>query len=496
MAIYYGYRMYAITPWYDELYTYYCFISKGPVYAAIHWPLPNNHVGYSVLSGCLDFLGNSYIGLRGISYLCALLNLILIKKIAEKFLEDPIPLIVTGLYGSFYLVNQQAVQGRGYTLGITCFLAALWCLSKIVECEEIKKRYYFGFAGVLILALYTLTSDVYFVIPLCFAGGAFLLFHKEIRKLIKLMIWSLAAAVGTLFLYAIIWLAIGSNLLVKDTTGIYYGMSHAEMILKSPFAAMGRGMEYMLATPYIQSEERAGFFGRLLSFFASLCDFMVQKPRYLALLIVCIGIVGMLFVIIKKWKQHQNTELFWEFVLLFQLLFVPICLMIQCKRPYYRVFTYLGAVLALTIGFLLQILLKKVKSVKTGIVMTVLTMCYLLYCLFFTDYNAPYGERENLIADAWKNSPVSAQDSICVTDCNQEYLLYFLYGIRCENHDVQNADIVMLDKRIAEPEFDEMVWEWYVYHEDIPWDYLEKEMIPVYENDGYMVYIKRKGEKS
>ena len=71
MAVYYGYRMFIITPWYDELYTYYYFISKGPVYAAIHWPLPNNHVGYSVLSGFLNLFGNSVIGLRGMSYLAA-----------------------------------------------------------------------------------------------------------------------------------------------------------------------------------------------------------------------------------------------------------------------------------------------------------------------------------------------------------------------------------------------------------------------------------------
>lgn len=58
MAVYYGFRMFSLTPWYDELYTYYYFISRGPVYAAIHWPLPNNHVGYSVLSGFLDLLGN------------------------------------------------------------------------------------------------------------------------------------------------------------------------------------------------------------------------------------------------------------------------------------------------------------------------------------------------------------------------------------------------------------------------------------------------------
>ena len=58
MACYYGWRMFALTPWYDELYTYYYFISRGPVYAAIHWPLPNNHIGYSVLSALLGFFGN------------------------------------------------------------------------------------------------------------------------------------------------------------------------------------------------------------------------------------------------------------------------------------------------------------------------------------------------------------------------------------------------------------------------------------------------------
>ena len=58
MAIYYGWRMFALDPWYDELYTYYSFLSKGPVYAAIHWPVPNNHVMYSVLSAFFNIFGN------------------------------------------------------------------------------------------------------------------------------------------------------------------------------------------------------------------------------------------------------------------------------------------------------------------------------------------------------------------------------------------------------------------------------------------------------
>ena len=86
MAGYYAWRMFALTPWYDELYTYYYFISRGPVYAAIHWPLPNNHIGYSVLSACLGIFGNPAVALRGISYLSSLGSLILLYVIGRKCL--------------------------------------------------------------------------------------------------------------------------------------------------------------------------------------------------------------------------------------------------------------------------------------------------------------------------------------------------------------------------------------------------------------------------
>ena len=98
MAVYYGIRMFALTPWYDELYTYYYFISKGPVYAAIHWPLPNNHVGYSVLSGFLNLFGNSVIGLRGMSYLAALLNQVLLYRIGRKCFSYGWSLVCVLLY--------------------------------------------------------------------------------------------------------------------------------------------------------------------------------------------------------------------------------------------------------------------------------------------------------------------------------------------------------------------------------------------------------------
>ena len=84
LLIVYGYSMFNNRPWYDELYTYYYFISRGPVYAAIHWPVPNNHMGYSVLSAVLDIFTNSYIGLRGISVISSTISVYLLYRICKN----------------------------------------------------------------------------------------------------------------------------------------------------------------------------------------------------------------------------------------------------------------------------------------------------------------------------------------------------------------------------------------------------------------------------
>ena len=105
MAAYYLWRMFAITPIYDELYTYYNFISRGPVYAALHWTMPDDHIGYAVLSSLLTLFGNPYIGLRGLSFICAIANLILIYKIADRYYSHGLPLAATILYSQLLCQN-------------------------------------------------------------------------------------------------------------------------------------------------------------------------------------------------------------------------------------------------------------------------------------------------------------------------------------------------------------------------------------------------------
>ncbi len=50
--------------------------------------------------------------------------------------------------------------------------------------------------------------------------------------------------------------------------------------------------------------------------------------------------------------------------------------------------------------------------------------------------------------------------------------------------------MVLLDKRMCRPEFDEMVWEFYHYYDTIPWDYIERNLTKVYGNNDYVLYVK------
>lgn len=528
MAVYYGYRLFALTPWYDELYTYYFFISRGPVYAAIHWPVPNNHVGYSVLSAFLDYLGNPYIGLRGVSYLCALANMILLFRIGRNYFAKGLSLAAVILYVSMNLVNQLAVQGRGYTLGVTCYLTAFLCLIRICREKAVKRRYYILFALALVLGLYTLTSDVYWVLPVCLTGGVYLLYRSVLErkengekltacnffvKLVRLIFASAAAAVMTVILYSVIWLAIGSNLLVKEESSGYFGMGHVQMILKAPFKALITGMEYMLATPYIQSVEREGFLTRLCDWFRTLFNWYYDGLGTVILFVVLLAVIVLVMTIGKGMKRQEKDNILLPLFLLSGILCMPLFLLIQCALPYYRVFVYGGVLLALSIAFLLQkcfAFAKEVSRKQNGRKMPEgVTAVFLLLCIVFSlsrfaakGYQNQYSMREFYIQDALAHSNIgqaenstaniadTVTDIICVTDCTQQYLIKFLYDITCENTEIEGTDFLLLDKKMLDPEYQEFEWEFYHYYNTIPWDYVNNNMKQIYENEGFVLYIR------
>lgn len=522
LFFYYGYRMFALTPWYDELYTYYYFISRGPVYAAIHWPLPNNHVGYSVLSGFLDLFGNAAVGLRGVSFCCALLNVWLVYRIGRRHLKQGWSLVAVCLYLSMGLVNQLAVQGRGYTLTITCYLTALWMMDLLctgeTEGDSQKRRtYHILFALSLTWGLYTLASSLYWVLPLCLTGGSYLVYdiYQDRRKatgrnrnergklsvLMGLIISGLSAAVMTAGLYMILWLAIGSNLLSKDSQSAFLGQDHIKIIISAPFSAMKTGIDYMLATPYIQSTTGENFLSRLYEWVLQLFGYMQNGCSMVILVLL---LTGYAMITVKRRKGAERKERFFYFFLFLSILMIPVMLLVQHTLPYHRVFSFLAVPLAFLGAWWLQqgmSLIRGSLGAKAyggkekqfgGTVWmaaaVIMTAVFAMVRLFSPEYRMPYGMREAGLQEALEHSDFAGAKVPCVTDCTQQYLIKYLYEKECENQEIRGSDFLLLDRKMTDPAYDIFEWEFYHTYDTIPWDYVENNMVKTYENKDFIVY--------
>lgn len=496
MAVYYGWRLFALTPWYDELYTYYYFVSRGPLYAAIHWPLPNNHVGYSVLSGFLDLFGNAAIGLRGVSWISSLVSIVLLYAIGKKCFPKGFAMVPVFLFSAMGLVNQLAVQGRGYALATCLYLTAFYELIQICQEEKKQTKHYIIFGAALIWALYTLPSSVYFVIPLCAVGGMVLLMQKRNKEFVKLFVTAVISAVCTVGLYAVIWLAIGSNLLSKTPDSGCYGQGHVSIILHAPFKALQTGMEYMLDTPYIQSVAREGYLARFGDWIKTLLEYYYSGLSVLLIVLIVIGIVAVIWNMIRNKEVREKGMVEWYLVISF--LMTPLMLIIQAALPYYRVFSYFGIAVAVLITWLfVQIVgISKKPGMAYAVSLFAGALCLTIFIL--PGSRVQYSDREAAIEDAFSHMDLENGESVCVTDCDQEYLMKYLYDVENVQYVPTEADYALLDKvlLLSTEEFGQVdsadAWKFYQTPETISFDEIEETMDVCYENDRFILYRKKK----
>lgn len=505
MVIYYGVSMFLIKPWYDELYTYYSFISRGPVYAAIHWPVPNNHVCYSVLSAFLDKLGNPYLGLRGVSFLAACANLILLYLLACNMVNRYLAMGAVFLYAAIWQVNNLSVQGRGYTLSITCYLLSILCLYRICTKEDVPRRTYFVYACSLTGGLYTLVSSTYWVIPVCIAGGIVLLFRRKYKTLWKLIAASLTAACMTIFLYAVIWLAIGSNLLSKDPSGMYYGIYQVDIILKAPFEALKTGMDYMLATPYIQGDERSYIVAELFHYLSGVLHlFYANLGEVLVVVCGVLGVAALVYAIRNLMWMRQNESFpcqaagvekaqesgwFFGIYLFVTVVMVPVMLIIQSVQPYYRVFSFLGVPvsLLLVLGCSGLCHLRKERAVLWSKYLCVLLFAFCLLKLCGSSYHEQYAQRESEIAEILEKE-ADEISTIFYMDDYQKYVLKFYYDQEPLEVSFEEAQYVLLPKEIYEEEYETPVWPILYGYGAIDTDVLKEEFVLIGESNSYELY--------
>ncbi len=111
-----------------------------------------------------------------------------------------------------------------------------------------------------------------------------------------------------------------------------------------------------------------------------------------------------------------------------------------------------------------------------------------------------YSMRDELIADAYEQITIEDTDMVAVTDCDQEYLLLYLYDIVDEQvtRDIEEADFALLDKALLglpygyrdAPE----EWKFYLMQEEVEAkrSYIEENMTQVYENWQFILFERNR----
>ena len=130
-------------------------------------------------------------------------------------------------------------------------------------------------------------------------------------------------------------------------------------------------------------------------------------------------------------------------------------------------------------------------SFSTGVLCVVL--------LFTPADRMQYCDREAAIEDAYRHVDVMGADKIAVTDCDQEYLLLFIYDIGEERitRQPEEAEIVLADKYLLLQYNTDITdwsgddWKLYLTPEQFEASDVTHNMEAVYENERFVVYANK-----
>ena len=322
---------------------------------------------------------------------------------------------------------------------------------------------------------------------------------KNYKKMRTLIYFSLGAAVATFGLYTIVWLAIGSNLLIKDASTAWYGMGHVSVILHAPFAAFKTGFDYMLATPYIQSVDRSVVITGLWGYMRDLFNLFIGGAGTVITLIMCVAIICSCIAVFKLRKScaEQKEDFFLAVLVLFYTLLFPIMLIIQSVLPYKRVFSFFGAIWAVSLSFLLKTFISsKIIKRKDAVIKSLYVFNVLLAMLLaFTTYksNVPLADRENDIEQMLETCMESKGfspneiDTIYYTDDYQKYVLKFYYDAEPAETTLEEANFVMVSSDLLKSD-GQRDWPMLTTYDDFKFDYVKDEFEVIGGTDKYTLY--------
>ncbi|GAB2966994.1 hypothetical protein GCM10027048_42060 [Hymenobacter coalescens] len=187
----------------DEVVSYQCFVRPGIVAATGFYPIPNNHICYSVLSWLFSQLSpNIHWAMRAPTFLISGVGTVLVGLLLLRHMGFRVATLTVLLYGFFPYALFQSVVGRGYFLLAVCgqigFVAAL----ALLRGTQRPRLTWAVLLTTSVVGLYAMPTYLLIVAGLYGALGLHAAFHRRRAAWLPLVLSGVLTGLLTLLVYA------------------------------------------------------------------------------------------------------------------------------------------------------------------------------------------------------------------------------------------------------------------------------------------------------
>ncbi|HLO38416.1 MAG TPA: hypothetical protein VK173_08000 [Lacibacter sp.] len=207
---------------FDEADTYMLFSSQGPLVAATFYPLPNNHILFSIITSITSMLPiDPVYALRLPLLPIGLLAILSMYRLLKRYFTEEAALLGLSFFIASYPLFIYSFLARGYLLLLLFYIIALYAIFELCFSHVHKKRHSYLLTLASVGGLYTIPSFLYALAGLFLFAFAALVIQKRTATIVRLVKIGFAIALISAILYLPVIISVKWSLLKPYMIPVY-----------------------------------------------------------------------------------------------------------------------------------------------------------------------------------------------------------------------------------------------------------------------------------
>lgn len=342
---------------FDEADTYMLFSSQGPFVSASFYPLPNNHILFSIITSITSMLPiDPVYALRLPLLPIGFLAILSMYGLLKKHFTDTAALLGLSFFIAAYPLFIYSFLARGYLLLLLFYIISLYAIFEMCFSNKHKKKYSYLLVLASVGGLYTIPSFLYALAGLFLFAFAALLLQKKYTTIVRLIKTGFVIALISAILYLPVLISVKWSLLKPYMTPVYE-RTNTLTAFTTTFGYLSK----TFLSPVNLLALSFGCFFLIGSFFL----FRSNRPLNKAIVVFVLIQFGLCITVFFLFRQQFPPKPWMHFTVIVAFLVAAITSLVLKKRTIRPGLIFLTIVLFLSSGTIASYLHKN-KSIVTG----------------------------------------------------------------------------------------------------------------------------------